>query len=1328
MVTDPRGSVTYTTYDDVDHSTRTYSGWNAATGSPTGPTVVSRTDLSGTYAETLTFSAAPAVDGAGRPTGAEPITALETLTRRQFNAAGQAVAFDRYTDLAGLAHGTAATLGAEGANYLRTRYAYGKQGKVERTQTPAGTITHQVYDGLARLSSSWVGTDDTTTDGFKWTPTNGSPSSNMTRVAETEYDNGGVGNGNRTRSTRFPGAGADARITETAFDWRNRPVMVKTGAEGKPDAEDAALDRPLTYADYDNLGRQTSASVYDGDGVSAADADADGVPDRPAAWLLRQRTQFFHDTRNRVYRTEQLFVDQATGAVGPRALSTDSFYDLRGNVALEAAPGQPMKQQRHDGAGRLTTVSMLGNASLGGWAAAVSPAGSIVLEQTDFTHDAAGNTILETTRQRFHDASATATGLLGSPTAGIGARVSFAARYFDAANRLTAVVDVGTNGGGAFTRPATPPARSDTALVTSYSFDAAGRLLDTTDPRGVVNRTLSDALGRTTATIANFTGGAPGTQADVTTRFTFDSAGRLASRTAVQPAGTPSQVTGYMYGVSLATGSALVSNDELAETRYPDPVTGLASATDRDTYSVNAVRERIALTDRAGTVHSYAYDIVGRQTADTVTALGSGVDGRVRRISTTHDVLGRPVRVTSWSDPDGGAIVNQVVSVYNGFGQLTTQWQSHGEKVDPDWTPAVTMAYSEAAGGNHSRPIQVAHPDGFAVSFNYSGLDAAVSRPTSISGPRSGAEWSIGPLPADVAPSRGGTGGQRDPAPRKGIIEAFRYLGAGTVIERSRPEIRSMLTMESPTGVAGDAGDRYTGLDRFGRVVDQRWVAGQTASAPALDQTTSTYDRGGNRLTRGTPLTPALDETYTYDALGQLQSFRRGPAVAPSASQQWQFDALGNWTTLATGVDVEPRTHNAQNELTQVGSRKLSYSATGNLTADAQGRTMSFDAWNRLVSVRDASGTLLARYEYDGLNRRIVEQVATVAAASASGAPVRDLYYSSQWQVLEERIRTATGDVGKTAAARYVWSPVYIDALVMRDRDADGRSSSGTGGLEERVYAVQDANWNTTALVAASGVTGVLGGAVLGRFAYTPYGESQVLTAAGAPAAAEALAALAWQHLFQGLEFTGVTGLAHVRNRDYSPALGRFIELDPIGFKAGDNNWYRFVGNSPAQRTDPLGLCACTDPDCPPDSEDEEWYAEEVFDLWYNKRIREQFSDDDQRVMNECRLKYAACRAKAAIDKNLDRRNCDPFRKWSFWAKSICSLGVWIVVEVVGYADCMFEACSKADAAVAKCNIDLRTCLPPAVRDWGKSKPYWPFLNHVTCAKDSPSIPSQPRV
>jgi RHS repeat-associated protein len=1147
--TDPNGNITFTVYDDVNRSTRTYVGWNTATLAPTGPITVSRRDLSGTYTESLTYSAVPAVDAQGRPTGTEPITTMQSLTRSLVNAAGQVIAVDRYTSLDGLTYSTAtATLGLEGVNYLRTRYAYNDQGQVERVQNPAGTITISTYDGLARLRATYVGTDDSTTNGFKWKPSNAAPTSNMVQVAAYEYDNGGVGNGNLTKSTRFPGGGASPRVVQNAYDWRNRLVATKSGATSTLATESPSVNRPLSFTDYDNLGRVTGRSVFDGDGIQVIDANADGVPDKPAAALLRSSQVSFYDAQDRVFRTQELFVDQTTGAVGTPQLTTNLFYDRRGNVAATFAPNAPVMQSRYDGAGRLTTSFTLGNLPSATWANATSLTASLVLEQTEYTYDAASNVILTTNRQRFHDASSSLLGSLGTPTSGIPARVSFAASYYDAADRVTASVNVGTNGGIAYARPGTAPAASDTALVTTYTYDAAGRVQDVTDPKGIVARTLYDALGRTTATIANFTGAAPGSQTDVTTLFTFDSAGRLALRTAVQPAGTPSQTTGYVYGVSPATGSKIASSDLMAETRYPDPVTGLPSATERDVYTSNALGERTSFTDRAGTTHTYAYDVTGRQTADAITAVGTNVSATVRRIESAYDVLGRVTGVTSFDAPASGTALNQVTRAYNGFGQLTSEWQNHTGLVDPATTPRVQYAYSQANGGNHSRLTQVTYPDGYQLNYSYSGIDSIVSRPTSLSGQSAGSTAAV-------------------------TLEAFKYLGAGTVIERSRPEVNVTLSMVDFSNATADAGDKYTGLDRFGRVVDQRWTQGTTATSPVLDRYGYTYDRNSNRLTRSNALAAAFSETYAYDALNQLQSFNRTGGT--TTSQQWQFDALGNWTTVTTNGVAQARTANAQNELTQVGSSSLAYSTTGNLTTDAEGRTLAYDAWNRLVSVKNAAGTEVARYEYDGLNRRIVEQVGTVASPAAATAAIRDVYYSQDWQALEERVRTSPSQVAATADTRFIWSPVYVDAMVARDRNADGNATTGTGGLEQRVYALQDANWNTTAIIAATGVPGVAAGAVINRFAYTPYGEVQTLTASWTTPAAGSTPAVPWAHLFQGLEFTDVTGLAYVRHRDYSASLGRFIEMDPIGFSAGDNNWYRFVGNGPTGKTDPSGLYPC---------------------------------------------------------------------------------------------------------------------------------------------------------
>jgi hypothetical protein len=127
--------------------------------------------------------------------------------------------------------------------------------------------------------------------------------------------------------------------------------------------------------------------------------------------------------------------------------------------------------------------------------------GDAVLEQLEQTYDASGNVLTSITRQRFHDE--TDTGALGTPTTGVNARVSYLGYYYDLADRTTDVVDVGTNGGSAWTRPGTVPSRSDTVLVTSTTFDDAGRVFEMTDPKGIVSRTLYDALGRTTKTIEN---------------------------------------------------------------------------------------------------------------------------------------------------------------------------------------------------------------------------------------------------------------------------------------------------------------------------------------------------------------------------------------------------------------------------------------------------------------------------------------------------------------------------------------------------------------------------------------------------------------------------------------------------------------------------------------------------------------------------------------------------------------------------------------------------------------------------------------------------------
>jgi RHS repeat-associated protein len=194
------------------------------------------------------------------------------------------------------------------------------------------------------------------------------------------------------------------------------------------------------------------------------------------------------------------------------------------------------------------------------------------------------------------------------------------------------------------------------------------------------------------------------------------------------------------------------------------------------------------------------------------------------------------------------------------------------------------------------------------------------------------------------------------------------------------------------------------------------------------------------------------------------------------------------------------------------------------------------------VRVKDSLGYVVGDYAHDALGRRITE---------VHGAAQDELYYSVSWQVLEER------DGSGAVQAQYVWSPVYVDALALRDRDSDGN-----GTLDERLYAQQDANFNVTALVNTAGQ-------VVERYAYDPYGQVIVL----APGwTAVAGSAFSWQYLHQGGRYDDEAGLYSFRRREYSPTLGRWVSQDPLGFWAGDTNLYRYVASSPASSTDPSGL------------------------------------------------------------------------------------------------------------------------------------------------------------
>jgi len=1214
--TAPNGTITYWVYDDPDHEVRTYTGWNASTGTPTGPTRVTIDDWAAGVTETLTMSAAPTVSG-GAPAGTEPIAKIQSLTIQAHNAAGQMTAKYDYFNLAGLTWATGVILGTAGVNYDLTQYAYAADGGVEREVDQLGTITRTVYNAFGQAVSTWVGTNDTPASGY-WSPTNNTGTSNMVQVTANQYDNGGVGDGNLTALTQYPGGSAASEVTEYWYDWRNREVAQKSGVQA---SESSGVNRPLTVWTYDNRDEVIETQVYAADGL--APTISGGVLSLPGgiSSYLRAQSTTSYDEQGREFRTDTYDVNPSTGAVGSNTQYTLTWYDPNGNVIATQAPGGLVTKDTYDGAGRVTAEYETDGAGGTGYAAASSVASDDVLTQTLDSYDSNGNLIETVTSDRFD--TATGTGALGTPTTGVNARVSFVAYYYDLANRRIASVNVGTNGGTAWTRPSTVPTGSGTVLVTStnYSTDAvqdialtgnptggtfaltlggqttgaiaynataatvqaalqalssigsgnvavtaapsgtgwevrftgtlansyegtitgngssltggtsqvvavttvsaggdAGDAAIVTDPLGAVTRTYTDAEDRTVRIVQDFTNGVVTGTSNATTGYTYNQVG-VTSVTVYQSGGGV-QVTAYAYGVTTGTGSTINSNDIVGITEYPDGTSGIASSAQEVTTTVNALGQALTLTDRNGTTHTYTYDVLGRQVSDVVTTLGSGVDGTVRLITTAYDGLGNAYLVTSYSATSGGTIVNQVQRTYNGLGQLTADYQSASGAVNTSTTPKVQYAYTEMAGGvNNSRLTSITYPDGYVLTYNYaSGINNTISRLSSLSD-------------------------------SMGTLEAYKFLGLDTVVERDHPQTNVNQTLI--TGGTGDAGDQYVGLDRFGRVVDDKWV--NTSTSTITDEFQYGYDTDDNVLWRNNnaPGGAAFGELYTYTGENQLASFQRGTlngtktglTGTASVSQSFVTDGVGNFTSVTTNGTTQTRTANAQNEITGIsGATTPTYDSNGNMTGDQNGNTFVYDAWNRLVAVKNSSGTTLETFRYDGLGRRVT--------VTASGTTT-NLYYSDQGQVLEEEVSGA-------ATARYVWSPVYVNALVLRD------NATGTPGtLNQRLWVQQDANWNVTALVNSSGV-------VVERYVYSPYGVMTIYNAGYTSTLSSS--AYGWVYGFQGMRYDTASGLYGSASRFYSPTLQMWITMDPTGFGGGDVNLYRSFNNDPINKTDPSGL------------------------------------------------------------------------------------------------------------------------------------------------------------
>jgi RHS repeat-associated protein len=292
-------------------------------------------------------------------------------------------------------------------------------------------------------------------------------------------------------------------------------------------------------------------------------------------------------------------------------------------------------------------------------------------------------------------------------------------------------------------------------------------------------------------------------------------------------------------------------------------------------------------------------------------------------------------------------------------------------------------------------------------------------------------------------------------------------------------------------------------------------------------------------------LTSACNSTnvvsYGYESDGQLHSLSHtmnSAAVAFSygRNQSYQITTLGAsdafYLPYPQTAATTSYTPNALNEYAAIAGQSSTYDLNGNLLTwyPASGKaTYTYDSENRLTSAAiNGSATASITYDYDGVGRRVSKTV--------SGTKTTYLLDG------DEEIGEYSGS---TLLRRYILGS-SID-----DRIAHAEGSAITNPTKTYYHVNHQGS-----VIAVTDATGT----VAQRVGHDEYGNGS--TASGEPFG------------YTGRRFDPETGLYYYRARYYLPQLGRFLQVDPVGYQ--DNlNVYGYGAGDPVNNTDPSGEFHC---------------------------------------------------------------------------------------------------------------------------------------------------------
>jgi RHS repeat-associated protein len=1026
----------------------------------------------------------------------------------------------------------------------------------------------------------------------------------------------------RLRDADRTGDSGYSVLTSTAYDFAGRPVQ-QTDAAGR-----------TTVIDYyhDGLVKATTLKNYHDPSGSTRDLLTAQNSYDAAGNLTRQVTGNGTRTASYLYDAMGRLKSSAEDPSGV-ARTTNVSYDLAGNVLQ---------------------VSTTGNSSNLPWPAVIQT------QSVSYSYDTAsrptsqrvslatGSTAITTTRYDQRGYPVAVVDPHGNVTGADPAAFTTSYSYDEVGNPV------------AVTSPAVSAEQNQQPAVTVRpqvltGYDAFGDVTSMQDPLGQLSTTGYDRLGRPVrSTAPSYRPPGAGTSITPTRTATYDPAGNLI--TSVDPRGNTTRYSYNRLGRLISIDAPAASDSDRAVTRYSYLHTGAllssigpTGAITQYTYddldrtaSVTQVERTpqqanlttllryddaddltsvttpsgavtsagydtsgrpISITDPSGVVSRFGYDGAGNRIRSSdglgrTTKLGYDLGGRLvsaanldpmlnplRSISLGYDVAGNATAATD-------ALGQTLTASYDNLNRLVSQAQPVAAGA------SITTGFGYDVAGNRTR-----YTDGLGNSTYYLvnslGLPESVIEPATAAHPAlADRTWTTsydaaGEPVTTVAPGNVQTHSSYDAAGRLTAQtgtgadgpDTARSLGydlAGRLVSVNTPDATNSYHYDDRgllVSAAGPSGAADYGYDTDGNLIQRTDVSGtatfgyvknrlSTQTDPVTGQSQSlTYDGAGavKAIVYG-----GLVRSFGYDSLGRQTSDtltnsasatvtatgysydlddrvigRTTSGVAGAGSNNYGYDLAGRMTSWTTGGSTTSYAWDAAGNRIQAGTRIASFDQRNRLVSDG-GTSYSYTARGTLASQDSAMG--IERYTFDAFDRM------------ASDGPQTFGYDGLDRLALQ----------GVTALK---YSGLSTDVVADRSQvfgrgPAGSLLSVGQGSTQRSVLTDQHGDV-TGGFDPTDSTTSTLPDSR----SFDPWGNVTASTGT------------AYDVGFQGNLTDASTGKVDMNARWYDPSSGTFTSRDSVdntGQVAAAANRYSYAAGDPVSLIDPTGHGACPSPE-PPD-------------------------------------------------------------------------------------------------------------------------------------------------